>query len=212
MRLRKFLDGDLNRFEPLDLLVSSSMTRAFGVDFRRARQPKYRTIGAVLSDPSRRAIAQRSWVSWWRCLNGKNISLVRPERARGVIALLAHAEVPVSSLAIRVQTKMREAHSDTLVGNPRGVATLALASTQAVCGEFVRAMGATPQIEQVALRRGRPAQYLLVAGDSLDGQNSMPSAAGSMTGFHALMIAAYALWTCRGVYLDAIDAQESQHE
>lgn len=149
--------------------IRNALARERGVDFARLAQSKYRRLlDCATSQAAHGAVLAASF-SWEHCRNGEYISLERPEDAGDLLRLFA---VAGAARQVVVCLDRATAGQDW--------------SRYAV--EVIRALlRVAPQTELRASRTGRPRAYLLFRPEEAEPKGWT---AGSVSGLHALMLAA----------------------
>lgn len=152
-----------------------------GIDFRRIGQVKFQPLVAYLErTPTAGASFQAAASAWRRSYRGRHLSLEDTEDALGLAGLLQAAGVPVEQLAISVAAR-----------DPKRPDIEELAREAAVAQAFLTCYRIAPLTDWKKPRRGRPSCYLLWSSTPLQADTCPAEAATSLSGFNALMLAAW---------------------
>lgn len=150
-----------------------------GIDFSRARQPKYLDLIAHLEQVPFDEFTGVMLDAWQRCYAGRYLALADAVAAGHVFSLLAKAKVAPVQLAISIST-----------ANPDHPDEEKLTHEAELSMHFGRCFGLPAIFDWKAKRGGKPAAFLIWSSVSLTVGCNPVGAATSITGFNAIMLAA----------------------
>ena len=135
------------------------------------RQPKFAGVFRQIARPRVSSEGCRAIVEWRERAHGGFLDVGLSGSLETWVNFLLACQVPVSRILIRIDESRAELQ-------------------QQIELVFATVASAHPAIETVPGGYGRPAAYLLISSQTLQAGRVAPSAATSMVGFHALMLAA----------------------
>lgn len=160
-----------------DSIAAALQLPRHAIDFSRIDQMKFAGLRKALTrlDGER---ARLFATTWERCYSGAFISLMDGHVAGRLFAELAAAEIPRDQVAFSIATSTGT--------QPDGAA---LAHESVLQLAFRKAYKLNALVEYKSPRRGRPARYLMWSSTTLGERQAPASAALSIAGYNALMLA-----------------------